>query len=237
MLKMHRELKHQKQMIYQYKKDGKLHSRYSTLVRCTPMQIEKVAQEELGLIGKFENPAMKFGSYRHRQFERESRKTGFLPTCFKETLGKNLKVSKAEYYFETELPGGVVIHSTCDAYLDGDYIVDYKVTTMDVKVWGSKQQLVFYAYLLGLHGIKIKRTIFLTETWNKEKNEILGYQKAEHKLAKWKIDTVKEWIDERVFVLREGMEMFKANNPEMEDIEHADILQNLQEENEYEESR
>lgn len=224
---------------YKYPKDGKLHTRYSELVRATPTQIERLVQERLGLVGRFENKAMEFGSYRHRQFDHQSRKTGFLPTVFKETLGKNLKVTATEYYFETELPGGVVIHSTCDAYLDGDYIVDYKVTTQDIQVWGSKQQLVFYAYLLGLHGIKIKRTIFLTEVWNKEKNEILCYQKAEHKLAKWKIDMVKDWIDDRVFVLREGTEMFLLNNPELQNEEgqHADILQEGDEENFDEEGR
>ena len=149
-----------------------------------------------------------------------------MPKYFSEVLPKNLKVTAAEYYFETELPGDVVIHSTCDAYLDGDYIVDYKVTTQDIQVWGSKQQLIFYAYLMSLHGIKLKRTIFLTEVWDKEKKMILGYQKAEHKLAKWKIDMVKNWIEERVMVLKMGMEMMPDTNQEPED-EHENVLQEM----------
>lgn len=205
---------------YTYPKDGRLHTRYSDLVRATPAQVENLVQERFGIFPRFENQAMKFGTFRHKQLDLESKKTGYLPKCFKEVLPKNLKVSNSEYYFETPLKINidgkeieVVIHSTCDAYLEGDYIVDYKITTQDIAVWGSKQQLVFYAYLLGLHGIKLKRTIFLTETWDIKKTKIIGYQKSEKKLADWKIKMVKQWIDERVFALIQATDMFLERNP------------------------
>lgn len=161
---------------------------------------------------------MEFGTYRHKMFDLESKQTGFLPKCFKEQIPKNLKVSNSEYEFETRLPNSnVMIHSTCDAYLDGDYIVDYKITTQDIQVWGSKQQLVFYAYLLGLHGIKLKRTIFLTETWDEKRTKILGYQKLEHKLENWKIKMVQEWIEERLFTLKMAEDMFLEQHPEFKE--------------------
>lgn len=207
---------------YKYPNDGKLHTRYSELVRATPQQVDKLVQERFNLVGRFENKHMEFGTIRHKSFERESKRTGFLPVVFKEALGRNLKVTAAEYYFETEitidydgseLP--VVIHSTVDAYLKGDHVTDFKVTTQDIDAWGSKQQLVFYAYLLGLHGIPIKRTIFLLEKWNEEKTALVGYTKSEKKLPAWKIKMIKDWIDERVFTLKMATDLFIANNPEV----------------------
>lgn len=207
-------------MEYKYPNDGRLHTRYSELVRATPAQVEKLILERFGLSPRFENKYMEFGTFRHKMFDREMKKTGYLPKVFKEVLPRNLKVDGSEYYFETpltlDLDGEkveVVIHSTTDAYKGGDYIADFKVTTSDENTWGSKQQLIFYAYLLGHHGIKFKRTIYLLERWDEQRRNILDYRKKESKIQKWKLQMVRDWIEDRVFALKMGTEMFLENNP------------------------
>jgi len=174
-----------------------------------------------GLFNNFENNFMRLGTFRHKQWQTESEKTGFLPVCFKEILPnkKNLKVSCAEFVIENEIMPGVVLHSTIDAYLAGDYVADYKTTSQDANVYGSSQQLIVYAYQLSLQGIDIKRAIFLLEKWDEKREKIIGYQKNEKKIENWKIEKAKAWIEERVVALKIGIEEFEKDHKE--EIERA----------------
>lgn len=68
---------------YTYKEDGKIHTRWTELKRCTPNQIERVIGERLGVREPYKNPYMDIGQIRHDEFYQESKLTGYLPEVFK----------------------------------------------------------------------------------------------------------------------------------------------------------
>jgi hypothetical protein len=210
---------------YLYADDGKIHTRYSELLRCTTGQIDKVVWERTHPDARAQTESMGFGIVRHQMFDEESKKTGRLPACF----GLDMVVNHVEAEFATEIMKGVVVHSRMDSVsVEGETIIDYK-TVLDGKhgwqknlqgygwrpiydyagnlqasrvVQSSKQkQLKFYAFQLGLHGIRIKRGMFLCEIWNQERDEILDYRVVEFPITLADIAPVLPWVKDRVALL------------------------------------
>lgn len=210
---------------YLYANDNKIHTRYSELIRCTPGQIDKVIWERKNPEARTKTQSMDFGIIRHQMFDEESQQTGKVPACF----GLDMRVEHVEAEFATEIMKGVVVHSRMDSVsVEGETIIDYK-TVLDGKngwqknlqgygwrpiytaggnlidskvVPSSKQkQLKFYAFQLGLHGIRIKRGLFLCEIWNGDRTEIIGYKTVEFPITLADIAPVLPWVKDRVALL------------------------------------
>lgn len=196
--------------------DTRTHTRYSELLRCTYNQIDRVLAERAGA-NRFEGDNMADGTVRHSMFQEESEKTGKLPTCF----GLDWPVSHIEHEFATELLPGIVVHSRPDAACEAvETVVDYKTVLDGSKGWkanveaykhASKQrQLVFYAYQMGLHGIRIKRGLFLLEIWNKDRDKILGYEQVAFPITLLDMANVLSWARPRMVLLATALEMEMA---------------------------
>jgi hypothetical protein len=153
------------------------------------------------------------GTLRHEAFEGESKITGKLPACF----GLDWDVTYAEQEFTTELLPGIVVHSRPDAVCAAiETIVDYKTCLDGINGYranvegyrhASKQrQLVFYAYQLGLHGIRIRKGIFLCEIWNKDRDTILGYEHVEFPITLKDMADVLMWAKPRIALLASVLE-------------------------------
>jgi hypothetical protein len=57
---------------YTYTADGKLHTRYSELIRCTPGQIDRVVWERIHPGHRAETEHMGFGTLRHEMLEQQA---------------------------------------------------------------------------------------------------------------------------------------------------------------------
>lgn len=193
---------------YLYEADGKLHTRYSELIRCTPGQIDKVVWERIHPDSRPKTNSMDFGIIRHEMFEEEGKKLGKVPPCF----GIDLGLSHIESEFATEILPGVIVHSRPDGVAANDEtIIDYK-TVLDGKLgWqnivngykhdAKQRQLKFYAFQLGLHGIRIKRGMFLCEIWDETRENILDYKVVEFPIKLMDIAPVLPWVKDRVALL------------------------------------
>lgn len=213
---------------YAYREDGRIHTRYSTLIRCTPGQIDRVIAEMHGA-SRVETEHMSFGTLRHEMLEEEARATGRIPTCF----GVKAAADFIEHEFTTELIKGVVVHSRPDAVSAQQQTVwDYKTVVDGKNGWqenlkgygwrpkynaqrelvdhtvvpSTKQhQLQFYAYQMGLHGIRITKGTFLCEIWNRERDEILGYEVIEFPITFRNMASIVLWVKGRVALLQTVM--------------------------------
>lgn len=193
--------------------EGTICTRYSELTRCTPGQVDRVlADRESGRTLSTDN--MLDGSLRHEMFEQEAKITGKLPACF----GLDWPVSHIEQEFTTELVRGVVVHSRPDTVCaDVETVVDYKTVLDGANGWkanvegyrhASKQrQLFFYAYQLGLHGIRIRKGVFLCEIWNKGRDEILGYERVEFPITLMDMAGALNWAKPRIALLASELEL------------------------------
>lgn len=196
---------------YLYQNDGKIHTRYTELKRCTPGQIERVLDERAKLISRFKNINMDWGSDRHEMWEKEARDTGKLPELFGVELGVDWPVEYIEHEFTTEILPNMVVHSRPDVVsVTEKAVIDYKTLAAESFKKGQQKarlnysrsnQLLFYAFQLGMHGIEIRKAVFLVEIWNKEYTEILGYTKLERDLDLKVISTVLPWTRERLLCL------------------------------------
>lgn len=197
---------------YLHDDDGKIHTRYTELTRCTPGQIDKVVAERYGA-RKFTSDKLDFGSDRHALWEEETNRTGILPACF----GLDWSVSHAEKEFASEVLPGIVLHSRPDAVCaDCFTLIDYKTLIADsmaegevlaVERYGKSKQLPLYAYQLGLHGIRIKRIAYLIEIWNREQTEILGYKTLIKDFKMSDIARILPWVKERISYLAVALEV------------------------------
>lgn len=197
---------------YEYEPDGKIHTRYSELVQCRPNGMGKVLAHRANPNLRFSNGATEFGTDRHAMWEEESRQTGRIPKCFDETW----EVTQVEAEFASEMLPGIVVHSRLDALLEHmGTIVDYKTIVADTFAQGRRnatmqyrhsKQLLFYAYQLGLHGIRITRGVYLIEIWNRDYSEILGYHKITIPMSMPKIAAILPWAQERMALLASAIE-------------------------------
>jgi hypothetical protein len=206
-------------MQYNVKNDGKLHTRFTDLMRATPAQVENIIKEQTGEKERFKSDVMDFGTVRHDMFDKESKQTGMLPVVFREAFPeyKDMQITHAEKEFATEIFKGIVVHSRPDGVSVPDAtVVDYKTQIEGAggaRKYGSSKQLPFYAFQLGWHNIRIKRYVYLIEIWNKETEteeaytRIVGYDKFEKTIGLVDIAAIKSWVHGRCEVLAMGMKM------------------------------
>lgn len=197
---------------YLYSEDGKIHTRYTELMKCTPGQIDRVISERLGQTERFKSDKLEFGSDRHEMWEAEGRTTGKIPECF----GLDWEISHTEEEFASEILPGIVLHSRPDAVCEAiATLVDYKTLIADSLAMGeltavarykNSKQLPLYAYQLGLHGIRIKRIAYLIEIWNREQTEILGYKHIIKDFKMSDIGPILPWVNDRVSMLAASIE-------------------------------
>lgn len=190
--------------------DGKIHSRFSELKMMTPGQVDRAMEVRFGERPPIETEAMKFGTLRHAAFEAETARTGKLPACFYEIAGlKDVIVDRAERELVVELAPGFVVHSRPDAYAIAEAtIYDYKTAVDGVRGWQENvkqyrysKQTVFYAMMLGHHGIRITRARYLCEIWDSAYETILGYDMVEREISAEQIEEVRSWALDRLALL------------------------------------
>lgn len=221
---------------YQYKDDGKLHTRYSELIRCTPGQIDRVLQERFEGRTRAETESMIEGTIRHEMLQEysEKHKTPY------HAFGLDWPVSHVEHEFATEILPGVVLHSRPDLVCgDVGILPDYKTVLDGKHGWqknlrsygwrpkldpqgniigsktvesGKQHQLKLYAWQIGMHGILIKRGAFLCEIWNGDRDEILGYQVVEFDITLADMAAALQWVRPRVALLASAIEEYKKCN-------------------------
>ncbi len=194
---------------YLHAEDGKIHTRYSELVRCTAGQIDKVIAERQGQ-ARFESEDMAWGSDRHEIWAEESKTTGVLPACFYR-LNHEYSIEYLEREFATEILPGVICHSRPDAVSkSAGVLIDYKTMIADHyqqgfdRAWttyGDCKQLLFYAYQIGLHEIRIKRLVYFVEIWSRDRTSILGYVVIEKNINMGHIGKQLPWVKERIAML------------------------------------
>lgn len=197
---------------YLYEPDGKIHTRYTELTRCTPGQIDRVISERLGSSKRFQSDKLDFGTDRHDMFEAEGKETGTIPKCF----GLNWSISHVEEEFASEILPGIILHSRPDAVCTAiATVVDYKTLIADslaqgellaVQRYAHSKQLPLYSYQLGLHGIRIKNIAYLVEIWNREQDEILGYKIIIKDFKMSDVAKILPWVKSRVSYLVSGLE-------------------------------
>lgn len=208
---------------YLIAEDGKIHTRYTELSRCTPGQIDRVVDERLGIAKKFTSDSLEFGTDRHDMWEAEGKSTKRIPECF----GLDWPISHCEQEFAAEILPGIVLHSRPDAVCADIYtLVDYKTLIADtlaegellaVKRYGKAKQLSLYAYQIGIHGIRIKRIAYLIEIWNRpsydefgnvirETDTILGYKIIIKDFKMADIAKVLPWVRSRIANLASAIE-------------------------------
>ncbi len=190
---------------YNIKPDGKLHVRYSQLKKCTPNQMEQLLKEMYNIITPFEGTSMALGSLRHEQFDAECKETGKLPKVY----GLDLAVTASEYELSNEILPGVILHSTIDAYLAGDYVADFKTTAKSAKDWTDVKQLHVYAYQLSLQDVKVKRLMYLLEVWDRERESILSWEKMEREIKPEDLISVAQWLKDKVDILQTAIPIFE----------------------------
>lgn len=201
-------------MQYNIENDGKLHTRFTDLIRCTPKQVERVIQENMGTRKRFKNDTLQFGEVRHDMWLEETEETGRIPQCFADAFPElNLKISHAEKEFATEIYDGIVLHSRPDAVAARDMVLfDYKTQKKGAggaKIYKSSKQLPTYAWHLAMHNIRIKRIVYLVEIWEVDEAgemvDIVGYEKFDKVLGLADTHDAKVWVENRCEILAEGM--------------------------------
>lgn len=187
---------------YTYEDDGKIHTRYSDLVRCTNGQIGKVVMEQEGQATKFVNIATAHGTVRHQMFSEEIKETGKIPPQF--GIDLSCPAENSEKELAVEMFPGVVIHGQIDSFND-DWIGDFKTTGKGAVAYRSSKQILFYAWLLSAYGIKINNSYYFCEIWDPEREKILKYEYYEKEIKEKDIEYIKNWAWERVQRLARGL--------------------------------
>lgn len=205
---------------YNIPNDGKLHTRWSELIRCTPGQIDTVIAERFEGRRRAETESMAFGTDRHEMWQEEAEKTGYIPACF----GNDTRwpVSHVEKEFATEILPGIVVHSRIDTLCAGiETIVDYKTVLDGKRGWeaniakyrGGSKQLTFYAFQVGLHGHRIRHGAYLCEIWSADREEIIGYEAVKFPIQLTEIAEVVAWVKKRAAMLAAAVEAYQSKTP------------------------
>lgn len=193
---------------YIHADDGKIHTRYSDLVRCTPGQVQRLLSERLDGLERVETADMAFGTERHEMFAQESLRTNFTAACFP----TRYDATYIEKEFTCEIMQDVILHSRPDVVsLSNSAVIDYKtmvaadMAEANVKAnrmyGGSAKQLPVYSYQLGINGIMIKKLIYLVEVWDKPRENILGYVEIIKDVNMAEIAKVLPWVFDRCAML------------------------------------
>jgi hypothetical protein len=133
-------------------------------------------------------------------------------------------LSHIEQEFVVELYDGVVVHMRPDAVAaDIETIFDYKTVLepegedwsclLDGKIpptarwrtlvsnYRNSRQLKFYAFMLGLHGIRIRHGVYLLEIWNRDRTKILGYHQVAQEYKLSDLAKLLPWARDRIALL------------------------------------
>lgn len=192
---------------YNYREDGKLHTRYSELKRCTMRQVARVVAEREGQFTPTGSAKMGFGETRHEMWAEESKATGLTPECF----GMTMQVDYIEQEFATEVMPNVVLHSRPDAVsLRGKAVIDYKTIQGDPKQFRNSQQLVLYAWQLAIHGITINKLIYMCEIWDSDRTTILDYKNVEIPVTLADVSAARKWVNNRVNILQSALDVSQS---------------------------
>ena len=199
---------------YKIADDGKLHTRYSDLIRCTEGSVLTVAREMLVGKKRFTSNITEFGSLRHDMWEQEAKATGRSPECFRE-IGLDFSVTDIEQEYSMEVFPGVVLHSRIDAFADElQYLVDWKTITNegDIKKYRSSKQHLTYGLQKLNKGVITKGAMYVGERWNKERTKLLGYEHIELPYTVADLATFKNgWLKDRAERLVIAVEMLKKD--------------------------
>ena len=194
--------------------DGKIHTRYTDLVRCTEGQVLKVAEEMLYGKRRFSGSVTDFGRIRHEMFAEESLETGRTPECFRE-LDVELSVRCIEREFEMEVFPGVIVHSRTDAYApDPKLVVDYKTCSKaeDIEKYKNSRQHLMYALQLMNKGYQVKGALYLGEIWSKDRKKPHGYCQTQVDITiKDLLEFRNNWLKDRCERLVVALNVLKGN--------------------------
>lgn len=201
---------------YLHENDGKIHTRYSELIRCTPGQIQQVVMERMGA-ARYEGDGMLFGTDRHAMWEEYGKEHGRTPECFDEILPGGLPLSHVEEEFATEMLPGVVVHSRPDGVAAAaEALIDYKTVKDGLAGWQkniakyrTSRQMTFYTFQLGLHNIRIRKGLYLCEIWNDKQTEIIDYALVKQDYSFSEVAKVLPWIKERIDCLVTGVQDYE----------------------------
>ena len=182
---------------YDYLDNGKLHTRFSELVRCTPGQIERVVLDRLHGVDHT-NEFMSFGTMRHEKFAEYLKAKSELPSVFK--LDLKINPGWVEKSYEIEAFDNVVIHFTPDVH-DKTWIGDLKTTSRTAESYKNNKQITFYAWVLGQMGLDITSAFYFLEFWNRERTGCQGYQVIKNEITPESKAQVKTWAIERIELL------------------------------------
>lgn len=194
--------------------DGKLHTRFSDLLRATPKQVERIIKERMKEQKPFESDTLEFGKLRHEMWEKETKETKRIPQCFIDAFPQyDVEVTHAEEEFATEIFKDIVLHSRPDAVAAKDAIVfDYKTQKRGrggASVYKNSKQLPTYSWQLANHNIRIKKIVYLVEIWNVDEEgemvDVYDYDFFEKEIKFTDIHDITTWIKPRCEVLAEGM--------------------------------
>lgn len=204
--------------LYEYKEDGKLHTRYSELMNCTEAGIERVLEERFGQREKLELEAFDFGRARHETLEEEGKATNRVPEYF--GVGE-VAISHAEQGFAIEAFPGVIIHFTPDLLAQTQFLIgDYKMVRepkdgwngIYPSLWGLYKdsiQLDFYAWLLTFKKIPIREKLYMGEYWNRDRTEILHHDFVRRPVTVIEKGRARAWAIERIERLIAGIEVYR----------------------------
>lgn len=199
---------------YSYAEDGKLHTRFSDLVRCTEGSVLTVAREMLLGRKRFSSDIVEFGRLRHEMWEEEARATGRSPECFRE-VGVDVAVTDIEQEYSMEIFPGVVLHSRIDAFASEEgLLIDWKTFTNDgdiQKYKNSRQHLVYGLQKLNT-GVIVKGAMYVGEQWDKKRQKLLGYDKIVLPFSVMELAEFKNgWLRDRAERLVVAVEMLKKD--------------------------
>jgi hypothetical protein len=194
---------------YNYPEDGKLHTRFSELKRCTPGSIDAVIRDRVYPEAKFEgSDSMMRGNLRHEEFNNEILITSRIPSCF--GFEEDLEVLGAEKEIVNEIFPNIVLHSTPDCYGKG-WVGDFKTVTVKYDEEGNilrdrkgiykftkppMIQTSVYAIQLALEGNPIDRSFYFYEMWGRDAN-IVDYHIHDAQVTGEDIDGAYDWLRER----------------------------------------
>ena len=193
-------------MTYDYPNDGKLHTRFSELVRCTDGQIERVLAERNGDQASFSSNITYFGDIRHEMLKEYIQENGKIPEKFGVKL--SCKPDRAEKHIAVEVFPNVVIHGTPDCF-GNEWIADFKTTSRTEKAYSASKQVLFYAWLLSFYGLKIEKGYYLCEIWDKERTKILDYKSHQFEVDSAEFDELVLWTQERVERLKSAIKGYQ----------------------------
>jgi hypothetical protein len=136
-----------------------------------------------------------------------------LPPTFKQSMafkGFKLDISPdcVEKQYEIELFENVVVHFTPDVH-GKNWVGDLKTTSRGIDSYKSDKQTTFYAMVLGKLGLNIEWSYYFGELWDKQRENIQGYEVLVKKIRPKEKEDIKEWAKKRIELLFEELKKYR----------------------------